>query len=69
MLASHLATAVISLRPKSVWDIAAGSIMLHKIGVDFYEEGIRIDRLEHRRYGSKLIWAKKDVAHTFLGLI
>jgi myo-inositol-1(or 4)-monophosphatase len=48
--------AVITKRPKSLWDIAAGTILAHKMGINFYENGVQISSFEKIRYTSPMIW-------------
>ncbi len=61
-LSQAKAQGVITLRPKSVWDIAAGSIILSKLGYSFFENGSEINKLENRRYGPRMFWAhNKDL--------
>lgn len=51
---------VISRRPKNVWDIAAGTILLTKQGFAFYENGKQVKELVARKYEAPLIWCHPD---------
>ncbi len=59
LLASGACDFVVSFRPKSIWDIAAGTILLNKRGYDLYEDGVKITHLDKVRYKSPLIWVSK----------
>lgn len=56
LLASGACDFVISLAPKNVWDIAAGTILCHQRGIYFYQNGIRINKLDKMSYEGVLIW-------------
>lgn len=60
LLAAGACDFVVSKRPKNVWDIAAGSILLAKRGLAFYEKGQRIHQLEARKYEPPLVWCHPD---------
>lgn len=62
LLAAGSCDFVYSMRPKNIWDIAAGSIILHKRGYRFYLlEGEEVDSLSVKKYSGPMMWAKKDV--------
>jgi myo-inositol-1(or 4)-monophosphatase len=62
LLAAGSCDFVYSMRPKNIWDIAAGSIILHRRGYKFYLlEGEELESLETKKYPGPMMWAKKDV--------
>ena len=62
LLAAGSCDFVYSMRPKNIWDIAAGSIILHKRGYSFYLlEGEELDSLGTKLYTGPMMWAKADV--------
>lgn len=66
LLASGACDFVISLEPKNVWDIAAGTILCAQRGIHFYEDGRRITRLDRQKYEGALIWAPPSLAPVIL---
>ena len=54
------ALAVCSLRPKHVWDIAAGSVLLFRNGFNFYSEGKKVTNLDKKLFMPPLLWVKKE---------
>lgn len=48
---------VLSKKPKKLWDIAAGTILLNKIGLNFYSEGARKEEFNQLTYLPDLLWA------------
>jgi myo-inositol-1(or 4)-monophosphatase len=46
---------VVSLKPKNIWDIAAGTILCQKAGLNFYSQGKRVFKVQEA-YGPPLIW-------------
>ena len=62
LLASGASDFIVSLEPKNVWDIAAGTILCAQRGIYFYENGKRITILERQKYGGVLIWAPPSIA-------
>jgi myo-inositol-1(or 4)-monophosphatase len=57
------ASYVISKREKSIWDIAAGTVLCHERGISLYEKGNRkVTRLNKKNYSPPLIWCRpKDL--------
>ncbi len=49
---------VVSLKPKNVWDIAAGTILCEKLGLEFYSEGKRVTKITKDLYLPPLLWCK-----------
>lgn len=66
LLASGACDFIISLEPKNVWDIAAGTILCAQRGIHFYQNGKRINSLEEVTYAGALIWAPEFLAPTIL---
>lgn len=62
LLASAACDFIVSLEPKNVWDIAAGTILCAKRGIYFYENGKRIATLERQKYEGTLMWAPPSLA-------
>lgn len=64
LLAGGACDFLISKEAKSVWDIAAGGVLCHQRGFNFYEKGILITKLDKQRYQPPLIWCReKDFGH------
>ncbi len=49
---------VVSLKPKNIWDIAAGTVLCEKLGLEFYSEGKRITQITKELYRPPLIWCR-----------
>lgn len=49
---------VVSLKPKNIWDIAAGTILCEKLGLEFYSEGKRVTKITKELYLPPLLWCK-----------
>lgn len=47
---------VVSMRPKNLWDIAAGTILAHQQGISFYSNGKKIEFLDQFSYEPPLVW-------------
>lgn len=63
LLAAGACDFLISKDAKSVWDIAAGSILCERRGFNFYEKGKLIKSLDKMKYEAPLIWCReKDFA-------
>lgn len=60
LLASGKIDFVISLRPKNIWDIAAGTILCEKMGLEFYSEGKRVTEITKELYRPPLLWCKPN---------
>ncbi|MBC7539846.1 MAG: hypothetical protein H7281_13575 [Bacteriovorax sp.] len=66
LLASGACDFIISLAPKNVWDIAAGTILCAQRGFHFYENGKRVTTLDRQNYKGALIWAPDSLAPIIL---
>lgn len=66
LLASGACDFIVSLAPKNVWDIAAGTILCAQRGISFYENGIKITHLDRQQYHGALIWVPDELAHIVL---
>ena len=61
LLASGGCDFVVSLKPKSIWDIAAGTILGWQRGYLFYSNGRLVKDLDGKRYEPPLVWGKPAV--------
>jgi len=62
LLASGGCDFVVSLKPKSIWDIAAGTLLAWQRGMTFYSNGEKVIELGQKSYAPPLIWGKPSVA-------
>ncbi len=62
VLASGGCDFVLSLSPKNIWDIAAGSVLCAQRGIKLYQNGIEITRLEKIHMKGILLWAPEELA-------
>lgn len=62
LLASGGCDFVVSLSPKSIWDIAAGTILCSKRGIKLYQNGVEVKKLDEIRIQGALIWAPEELA-------
>ncbi len=46
---------VISMTPKNIWDIAGGSLLCKKAGLEFYSKGVKVTKVE-KFYEPPLLW-------------
>lgn len=60
MLAIQKADFVVSLRPKWIWDIAAGSCLNAQQGLEFWSEGKKVTELNQLHFRPPLIWAPRE---------
>jgi fructose-1,6-bisphosphatase/inositol monophosphatase family enzyme len=51
---------VVSLRPKSIWDIAGGSLLCQQVGIKFYSQGKEVTQVE-KEYPPPLIWCRPEL--------
>ena len=68
LLASGGCDFVVSLAPKNVWDIAAGTILCEQRGIYFYQNGKRIKSFNQVRYDGVLFWASETLSTKVLSL-
>lgn len=66
LLASGGCDFVLSLAPKNIWDIAAGTILLQQRDIFFYCNGVIVTRLDQVRYRDTLLWCHKSLAAEIL---
>tara|TARA_R110000868_G_scaffold97619_9_gene268611 strand:+ start:506 stop:1222 length:717 start_codon:yes stop_codon:yes gene_type:complete len=66
LMAAGQADFVATLRPKSIWDIAAGSILLHGIDRHFYTGGRVVTELDRIKWKDPMIWGTTLDAEWFL---
>lgn len=62
LLASGGCDFVLSLSPKHIWDIAAGTILCAQRGIKLYQNGIEIKKLDELRVQGVLLWAPEGLA-------
>lgn len=62
LLASGACDFVLSLSPKNIWDIAAGTILCSKRGIKLYQNGVEIKRLDQVVMKGILLWANEEIA-------
>lgn len=51
---------VVSLKPKNIWDIAAGTILCRDAGLKFYSQGKEVLRVQ-KLYSPPLIWCHEEL--------
>ncbi len=56
LLATGASDFVISFKPKSIWDIAAGTILLRERGYLFFEKGKLVENLDKVQFDPPLVW-------------
>lgn len=59
LLAAGACDFVITREPKSIWDIAAGTILCKKRGIHLYQKDKIITNFDQIRYQNPLLWCKK----------
>ena len=62
LLASGGCDFVLSLSPKNIWDIAAGSILCAQRGMKLYQNGIKVTQLDSVHMKGILLWAPEELA-------
>lgn len=62
LLASGACDFVLSLSPKNIWDIAAGTILCSARGIKLYQNGVEIKRLDEVNMKGMLLWAPDQFA-------
>ena len=68
-LASGACEFVISKEPKSIWDIAAGTILCKQRGIKFYLGKVEQKSLDVKRLNSPLIWCREENLSHILSLL
>ncbi len=61
LLAAGGCDFVISLSPKHIWDIAAGSLLCAQRGFHLYQQGLRIECLDQIKINGPLVWAPVEL--------
>ena len=61
LLASGTCDYVVSFRPKSIWDIAGGTLLCQQRGFEFWAGGRPVTELSQETYPAPLIWARPGV--------
>ncbi|MBC7714351.1 MAG: hypothetical protein H7177_13485 [Rhizobacter sp.] len=62
LLASGGCEFVLSLSPKNIWDIAAGTILCAQRGIKLYQNGVEIKHLDEVLVKGILMWAPEELA-------
>ena len=62
ILASGGCDFVLSLSPKNIWDIAAGSVLCAQRGMKMYQNGVEITQLDKVHIKGILLWAPEELA-------
>ncbi len=62
LLASGGCDFVLSLSPKNIWDIAAGTVLCAQRGIKLYQNGVEIKKLDEILVKGVLIWAPENLA-------
>jgi myo-inositol-1(or 4)-monophosphatase len=66
LLASGTCDFVLSLQPKSLWDIAAGTLLCKQQGIDFYAfNGDKVTEFTSERYDCNLLWCRASLRPHF----
>ena len=66
-LASGKSDFVISLTPKNIWDIAGGTLLCEKHGINFYSQGKRVTNVQET-YLPPLIWCFSEISDELLSI-
>jgi myo-inositol-1(or 4)-monophosphatase len=62
LLASGGCDFVLSLSPKNIWDIAAGTVLCAQRGMKLYQNGVEITRLDKINMKGIMLWAPPELA-------
>ena len=62
LLASGGCDFVLSLSPKNIWDIAAGSVLCARRGIKMYQNGVEITHLDQVHMKGIMLWAQPVMA-------
>ena len=62
LLASGGCDFVLSLSPKNIWDIAAGSILCARRGIKMYQNGVEVTHLDQVHMKGFMLWAQPVMA-------
>ncbi|MBC7427912.1 MAG: hypothetical protein H7336_04815 [Bacteriovorax sp.] len=62
LLASGGCDFVLSLSPKNIWDIAAGTVLCAQRGIKFYQNGVEVKNLNEVLIKGVLMWAPESLA-------
>lgn len=66
LLSAGACDYVLSKKPKNIWDIAAGTILTHQRGYEFWSAGKKVTQLDSEVYAPPLLWAKPEAATSLL---
>lgn len=62
LLASGGCDFVLSLSPKNIWDIAAGTVLCAQRGIKLYQNGVEVLKLDEVLIEGVLLWAPESLA-------
>ena len=51
---------VVTMKPKNIWDIAAGSCLNAQAGNQFYQDGNRITKLDKLKFDAPMYWGSES---------
>lgn len=68
-LVSRNAKFVATLKPKSIWDIAAGTILYHQNGGSFFVDGHVQESLDQLLWSKPMLWGSQDDWNWLIGEI
>lgn len=60
LLSSYVADFVVSYRTKSLWDIAAGHLMVQQMGMKGYDQNLSEISLDQVTYNFPILWCSKE---------
>ena len=66
-LAAGQSDFVISLAPKNIWDIAGGTLLCEKRGINFYSQGQKVTQVQEH-YLPPLIWCFGEISEELLSI-
>lgn len=69
LLASGGCDFVLSLSPKNIWDIAAGTILCSQRGIKLYQNGVEVKKLDELLITGVLMWAPEELSQELWSLV
>ena len=58
-----------SLSPKNIWDIAAGTVLCSKRRIKLYQNGVELKKLDEGLIHGVLMWAPEELAQELWKLV
>ena len=65
LLAGGYGECVFSSSSKNIWDIAAGSFILNRLGFSFYEQGALVRNMKKKLFQGPLLWCRPEKFEDF----